>query len=72
MSYRDPAGVERAKPSDATTRTEPRRALWSAGIVTAIVVCMFVVFYAINARQSPQIVAHAPALTDTPHPSQAH
>jgi hypothetical protein len=71
VSY-PPRGIPPSLPDDSTNHTEPRRALWSAAIVGTIVVAMFGVFYAINAKEQSQVVAHAPAMTDLPHVDKAN
>jgi hypothetical protein len=48
---------------DAPLRTSPRQAVWSAAILCAIIVVMFVAFYGINAQRTNSGAATATAVT---------
>jgi len=68
----DMAGM-RAAPPEPPMLTTPRRAMWSAAGMLAIVTVMFVVFYSINSQRAHQATtaattaqsAGAPAKTAT-------
>src|SRR5262245_47509604 len=52
-----------AGPPEPPMLTTPRRAIWSAASMLAIVVVMFVVFYGINAQRTHQTAPASAAIT---------
>jgi hypothetical protein len=76
MTHRDPnpddeplrARRPTGRDLDATQRTTPRQALWSAITAVAVVIVLFVVFYGINSQrdEGTATTAKAPATTAAP------